>query len=79
MFVLPQSLRDSPLREGALGVSGVFKGVHRRAQRKAPPALRSREQLKVQSPMGASPQGWGFRYGRRAGFDDTIGAAGKSR
>ena len=74
LFVLPQSLRDSPLREGALGVSGVFKGVHRRAQRKAPPALRSREQLKVQSPMGASPQGWGFRYGRRAGFDQKQGA-----
>ena len=29
--------------------------------------------------MGASPQGWGFRYGRRVGFDDTIGAAGKGR
>ena len=26
--------------------------------------------------MGASPQGWGFRYGRRVGFDDKIGASG---
>ena len=29
--------------------------------------------------MGASPQGWGFRYGQRVGFDDKIGAAGKGR